>query len=106
MTDLINYLSGIVSGFYTYFVNFALWILQKAWSFIVDIATYLISLIPDSGLSNMVSSMQWLSTSLSSAGVFQWLSWLYGLIQFDFAIKLILGALVARFILRRIPFLG
>lgn len=108
MTDLINYLAGLFSRFYDFIVSLALWFLQKLWSFVVDIATYIIdNHIPDPCcIAESVLLMQWLSTSINSGGVFQWLAWSYGLIQFDYGLKLVLCALAARFILRRIPFIG
>lgn len=103
-------LETIISFFQTifqFFIDLVNWAFDSLISLIVDLLIYLISIVPDPCcITESVSTFTWLSNSLHSGGVFSWLAWVYNLVQFEFGLRVVFCAYLARFVLRRIPGIG
>jgi hypothetical protein len=98
---------GWLQDIYQFFIDLVSYAAEKVWGMVVEGLIYLISVIPDPCcVTEAVSAFSWLASALTSGGVFQWLAWMFSLIQFDFALRVMLCALLARFILRRLPIIG
>ncbi len=107
MNKLLTFLSNIITGFFEGLAAFFLWAFQKIWSLLVDVLVWLFSHLPDPCcVVETVAMFDWLATSLHTGGVFRWLLWMFELVQFDFAIKVVICALLARFFIRRLPIIG
>jgi|688.fasta_scaffold1291972_1 hypothetical protein len=98
---------GWLQDIYQFFIDLVSYAAEKVWALVVEGLIYLISVIPDPCcVTEAVSAFSWLASALSSGGVFQWLAWMFSLIQFEFALRVMLCALLARFIVRRLPIIG
>lgn len=79
-------------------VNVLLYIPRQIWSYMVDAVLYLLNLVPP-----FITDTHTISQVLSAGGG---LGYFLDLAAADYGFPLMIGALVARFVLRRIPLIG
>ncbi|ANE57488.1 hypothetical protein [Methylomonas sp. DH-1] len=101
------YQVGYLQDIYEFFIDLIKYALEKIGELLLEALTGLFENLPDPCcVKEAVDMFRWLSNSLHSGGNFSWLSWAFNLIEFEFGFRVVLCALVARFIIRRIPGIG
>ena len=84
------------NDFLTLFVDILLWLPRMIYSLVADVIDYFMILLPTSGFDTQAALNNW------SGDILYFLT----LFQIQYAITALFTALIARFILRRIPFIG
>lgn len=98
-SSILNWIATVVADVLAWLLKLVLWVPRKIFSLFVDAILYLLSLIPDPGMSAAVS---YVSALASSSG----LSYFLELGQINIGLPLVIGAYIARFLIRRLPFIG
>jgi len=104
ISDIYNFIVSIIE----FFFDLIKWVIDTVFSFVVDFLVWLLGIIPDPCcIQGTLDALQWLSQFLhSNSPVAQWLAYIFSLFQFGYGLGVILCAALARFILRRLPFIG
>jgi hypothetical protein len=86
----------MISDFFDLLIELLLWIPRKIYEMFVDIVAYFINLLPSEGFDVQGAINGWPSD----------LAYFLGVFEVDYGITVMFTALIARFILRRIPVIG
>lgn len=86
----------MIDDFIQLLVDLLLWIPRKMYEFVADSLDWFLSLMPDTGLNAQGAISSWSGDIVYFLTIF----------EIDYAITVLFTALTARFILRRIPFIG
>lgn len=100
---------GFLQSLYDFFIELPIWVIRKIWEALVDSFIFFINVLPDPCcISETAHMLNWFYDSIiqNNNALFSWLFWLVDLIEIPFGLNVLFCALIARFILRRIPGIG
>ena len=107
-SSILSYLGVLIGNFWSALLNLIEAIPNWLWSMLQQALVYLFSLIPEpSFIHTAATTIQGdISAWTSAGGTFSGVAYLLGLVRFDVALSYGIGALLCRFLIRRLPFIG
>lgn len=105
-TSLYNAFSEILTAVYEFVIELMFSFFRWAAAVGADFIEWAIANVPDPCcFGEFYLAMQWFANLLSSSGA-NWLAWMFSFVEFEAGFRIVLCAMAARFLLRRIPFIN
>lgn len=106
--SLYAVIASVLGGIYDFCINLMFSFFRWAFAILADFVEWAVANLPDPCcFGEFYRVMQWFADMLNTGGgIMQWLSWMYSFIQFEFGLRIVLCAVLARFLLRRIALIN